>query len=311
MRSPHDVKVLLTGASGFIGSHVGAALTGAGYHLICLKRETSDLRRCAAYAREVDWIVIGSEGWRDRIIAAQPQAVAHCAWSGTTARDRDDWALQARNLVFFAELLQTVGDLSLQRFIALGSQAEYGVVHGRINELHPLRPVSAYGAAKVAAAAFLATFAGQRNLSYAWLRLFSVYGPGEGDQWFIPGLVKQFLEDRAPRLTGCEQRYDYLHVQDLAEGILAALRQPDGVGVFNLGSNTSTPLKTIVRLVQRFIAKGVEPEFGALPYRANQSMHLEGDSSKFYETFSFAPRIALAEGISEYMRQSLHQAATV
>jgi nucleoside-diphosphate-sugar epimerase len=310
MTRPSDAKVLLTGASGFIGSHVGAALANAGYQLICLKRHASDLRRCAAYADQATWIEAGSDGWRDQVIAARPQAVVHCAWSGTTAKERNDWALQARNFDTLAELLQTAADLPLQRFIALGSQAEYGPIRGRVTELQPLRPNTAYGATKVAAAVLLETFAGQRDLSYAWLRLFSIYGPGEGDQWFIPSLVKQFRAGLAPQLTGCEQRYDYLHVQDLAAGIVAALRQTEGIGAFNLTSNASEPLRNVVSLVQRFSGAKVVPQFGALPYRPNQSMHLEGDSTKFYQAFSFAPRITLEEGIRDYVEQSLREPAT-
>lgn len=298
-----EMKVLLTGASGFIGSHVGATLADAGHQLICLKRRTSNLRRCAAFRDRAVWVDADAAGWKEQIISQRPQAVIHCSWSGVMAAERNDWKLQTQNLDLFSDLLLIAEAVKPIRFIALGSQAEYGPISGRVSEQHPLAPNTAYAAAKLSCLTFLETCARQNQISHAWLRLFSVYGPGEGGQWFIPGLIRQFREGKAPQLTGCEQRYDYLHVRDLAAGILAALRQPEAVGVFNLGSNTSVPLKTVVQLVRQFSGSKAEPLFGALPYRPQQSMHIEGDSSKFNRAFAFAPRISLEEGLRDYVNQ--------
>ncbi len=303
MTPPPHKKVLLTGANGFIGSRIGAALASAGHRLICVKRKNSDLRRWTAWTDQTIWVDLETDSWRSQIIAARPEAVVHCAWAGTTEGGRNDWTIQTRNLDFFSEVLQTVAGLPIRRIIGLGSQAEYGTIHGRINEQAQPRPLTAYGAAKAAAATFLDTFARQNKLSHAWLRLFSVYGPGEGHQWLIPSLINQFLEGQPPQLTECEQRYDYLHVDDLTRGALAALAQPEHQGVFNLSSNTSVPLRTIVQLVRDLSGSRVVPEYGALPYRPGQSMHLEGDSSKFFKAFSFVPLIAMEEGIRDYVRQ--------
>lgn len=98
-------------------------------------------------------------------------------------------------------------------------------------------------------------------------------------------------------MTGCEQRYDYLHVQDLALGILAVLRHSEQGGVFNLSSNASVPLKQLVQRLKEYTGCVAEPAFGALPYRSGQSMRLEGDSTRFYETFAFRPQISLDEGL--------------
>lgn len=108
----------------------------------------------------------------------------------------------------------------------------------------------------------------------------------------------------APRLTGCEQRCDYLHVHDLASAVLAVLRQPGKHGVFNLGSNTSLPLKQIVELIREYTGCRVAPVFGALPYRPGQSMHLEGDSTRFYETFTFRPQVTIIKGLRQLVAET-------
>ncbi len=293
------MKILLTGATGFIGSNVGAALAGVGHQLICLKRSTSSLRRCQEYERDVVWLDSDLPGWQSKVTSLQPEAIVHCGWAGVTSAERDDWVVQAKNVDVFVDLLKIAADSGTNRFIALGSQAEYGTFNGRIDESFPTRPNSAYGAAKLACLTFLETFARQSNVSYAWLRIFSVYGPGEGGQWLIPSLVRQFQEGKAPKLTGCEQRYDYLHVSDLAEAILAALGKIECSGIYNVGSNSSVPLREVVEKVQQFTGSSVPAVFGALPYRPNQSMHMEGDSSRFYRAFGFAPRIPLNEGFRQ------------
>lgn len=297
------MKILLTGATGFIGSHAGAALVDGGHQLICLKRSTSNLSRCKTYEREVVWLDSDSAGWQQKAASLKPEVIVHCAWSGVTAAERDDWAVQSKNVNAFVDLLKIAAESGTKRIVALGSQAEYGTFNGRIDETYEPKPNTAYAAAKLACLTFLETFARQKNISHAWLRLFSVYGPGEGDQWLIPSLLRQFREGKAPQLTGCEQRYDYMHVNDLAVAIVAAVKRTEASGVFNLTSNSSVPLRQVVEKVHRFAGSKVAPVFGALPYRPNQSMHMEGDSTKFNQTFAFAPRISLDEGLRQLAEQ--------
>jgi nucleoside-diphosphate-sugar epimerase len=297
-------KVLLTGSTGFIGSHIGRALVEAGYPTLCLKRKTSKLDRCAGFHERVIWIDRDAPDWSQAVIAAKPQAVIHCAWAGITAAGRDDWNVQVENVVFFLELMLAAGAAGVKQFIAFGSQAEYGPIEGRVNENQPCRPSTAYGSTKLACLTLLEAFTRSRQMTYAWLRLFSIYGPGEGPQWFIPGLIRQLKSGQPPQLTACEQRYDYLHVHDLASAVLAVLRHPDKSGVFNVSSNTSLPLKQVVQLIQKYAAAKVEPVFGASPNRPGQSMHLEGDSTRFSETFAFKPQIALAEGLRQLVEES-------
>jgi nucleoside-diphosphate-sugar epimerase len=299
------MNIFVTGGTGFIGSHVCRTLIQAGHSVICLKRKTSKLDRCRDFRERVQWVDHGSTEWTQVVIASKPGVLIHCAWAGVTAAERDDWKIQGDNIAFFLELMRAAEAAGAKQFIALGSQAEYGFIQGRVNEEHPCRPATAYGIAKLACLALLEGFVRQRQMSHAWLRLFSIYGPGEGSQWFIPSLVRQMKAGDAPQLTGCEQRYDYLHVHDLASAILAVVQQPGKSGVFNLGSNTSLPLKQVVQLVKKYAGCRVEPVFGALPYRPGQSLHLEGDSTRFHETFAFTPQVAIDEGLRKLFEETL------
>jgi len=299
------MKIFVTGGTGFIGSHIVRAVVAAGHEVIALRREKSNLTRCADFLNQVTWLNHDDPDWTSRAIAGKPAAIIHSAWAGVTAAERADWKLQAANLALFTDLLQIADNVKLQHFIALGSQAEYGCINGRVNEDYPCRPDTAYGATKLACLAMLEGFARQKKLAYVWLRLFSIYGPGEDEQWFISSLIRQMKLGRSPQLSGCEQRYDYLHVHDLAAGLLAVLRQPEKSGVFNLSSNASLPLKQVVELIKEFTGSRTEPAFGALPYRSGQSMHMEGDSTRFNQAFAFQPQINIVEGLRKLVEEKL------
>jgi nucleoside-diphosphate-sugar epimerase len=298
------MKIFVTGGTGFIGSHICRALIQAGHSIICMKRKASSLDRCMDFRERVQWVDHDSAGWNQAITASKPQTMIHCAWAGVTSAERDDWNIQGENIIFFLELMRITEAAGAKQFIGFGSQAEYGFIQGRVNEENPCRPSTAYGIAKLTCLTLLEGFARQRQMSHAWLRLFSIYGPGEGSQWFIPNLIRQMKAGQSPRLTGCEQRYDYLHVRDLASAVLAVLRQPGKSGVFNLSSNVSLPLKQLVELVREYAGGRMAPVFGALPYRSGQSMHMEGDSTRFYETFAFTPQVTMVEGLRELVKEA-------
>jgi nucleoside-diphosphate-sugar epimerase len=298
------MKIFVTGGTGFIGSHLLRALVAAGHTVAALRREKSNLDRCMDFAGRVTWINQNDAGWTQQVIAGKPVVIIHAAWAGVTAAGRADWQLQSANLALFADLLHIAGHVPLGQFIALGSQAEYGPINGRVDETHPCQPDTAYGATKLACLALLEGFARQKRLDYVWLRLFSIYGPGEGDTWFITSLIKQMRQGQSPQLSGCEQRYDYLHVQDLASGILAVLQRPGRSGVYNLGSNTSVPLKQVVQLIREYTGCVAEPAFGALPYRPGQSMRMEGDSTRFNQTFAFQPQTNIVKGLRQLVTET-------
>ncbi|MBL7372666.1 NAD-dependent epimerase/dehydratase family protein, partial [Escherichia coli] len=108
-------------------------------------------------------------------------------------------------------------------FVGMGSQAEYGPVSARLDETVPTRPTTVYGAAKLSTALMLERLAEADGLSFAWLRLFSSYGPKDDLSWLIPYMARRLLAGERPALTPGEQIWDYIYVEDAAAAVAAAL----------------------------------------------------------------------------------------
>ena len=215
---------------------------------------------------------------------------------GVGGHERNEAFQITDNLPAVIEAVELAAAAGCRQWIGLGSQAEYGNQNRRMDEGAPLRPTTLYGKAKLAAGVAALALCEARQMAGAWLRVFSTYGPDDAPHWFIPYVIQELLAGRAPKLTQCEQLWDYLYVTDAARAV-AATANGKTAGVFNLGSGSAHPLKEYVEAIRRELGSLAEPAYGAVPYRPDQVMHLEADISRLTKVADWQPQISLAEGI--------------
>jgi nucleoside-diphosphate-sugar epimerase len=283
-----DRRVFVTGAAGFIGSHITEQLLEEGFEVMALKKNSSNLWRCEGFIHSIHWIA--GEDWKEQVIEFKPDTIIHLAWNGISPIDREDFEKQFFNLQLLFDLIEIAKIVSLKKFIAFGSQAEYGSIEGRISESTQPAPINAYGVAKLAAQKSLEISCAKSGIHWYWLRIYSIFGPKEDVNWFIPMIVTKLLKDEECKLTGCEQLYDYLYVKDLAKMVLTIINKGENYsGVYNLSSNHSKSLKSIVSEINEIIKSKSIISFGAVPYRQNQSMHMEANSERYNKTFGEHP----------------------
>jgi nucleoside-diphosphate-sugar epimerase len=279
-------RVVLTGATGFIGSYLAEELVAQGYEVIALRRSQSNTWRVAAVEAQLTWINTDNSHWEQQLQALQPEYLVHSAWLGVGVGQRDDWQSQLSNLTFTMQLLQALSQGPLKKVVVLGSQAEYGAFEGRIDESHSTLPTAAYGAVKIATLQLVRAYCEAHSLEWYWLRVFAVFGPREDAHWFVSFVAANLLRQQPPDLTDCEQRYDYLFVPDLARAIVQTLPAAPGLsGVYNIGSNHATGLREIVDTLRKLTNSASGANYGALPYRPGQVMYMEGNSDKFERVF--------------------------
>ncbi len=287
--------VVVTGAAGFIGRRVVAHLAGAGVDIIALDR-VSDPGGWPAgveYRKlDLDREMPGLKGnWM----------LVHLAWS----LDRGDADSQQESLRTFARLL---GQEGLAGVVGLGSAEEYGELEGRLSEdMAPGLKLSAYGKAKHEACQALEawTRAGHRAV---WLRPFLVYGPGQGGNMVIPYALRCARERKPAEFSEGFQFRDFIHVDDVAEGIAqAALRlgKNGAFSVCNLGRGEPVRLREVLERIAKKTGSQALFRFGAKPMRAGEPEEQYADVSAAAARLGWRARISWKKGIDALCREAV------
>jgi nucleoside-diphosphate-sugar epimerase len=306
--------ILITGITGFLGSHLGKLLIENNYQVIATRRTVSNLKNCVEYQEQIEWINIDEDNWKEQIIALQPKTILHVAWIGVSAIDRDDWKQQSKNLFFLQDVLYIAKQSDTQKIIGLGSQAEYGFIDAVVSEPHPLKPTTAYGAVKIISSQLLKNFCVDHNIKWYWLRVFSVFGEKEGTGSLLPDVIQTIAAKQVKKMafTPGEQQYAYLYIKDFINAIKKVIvNQNNSCGVYNISSTQPTSLKMITTFIRDIIDPDFILEFGSLPYRQNQSMLIAGDVTLFNKVFGCLEETNFEEGIKNtinyYTSKSLNE----
>lgn len=294
------MRALVTGATGFIGSYLVARLVRDGADVAVLLRPGTDawrIRELLPRVTRLDADLSELAAAEPSVASFAPDTVFHLAWHGVGNAAHHDIAQIDANLHPTLELVRLAGRIGCRTWIGLGSQAEYGPANCRLNETAPTQPVTTYGVAKLCAGLLAERLATENEMRFAWLRVFSTYGPKDNPGWLLPYLIRTLLRGETPELTRCEQQWDYLYVEDAAEALCHVANTPAARGVFNLGSGRTVSLRSVVERVRDLIDPRLSLGFGAQPYRPNQVMHLEADVTRLQSVTGWTARTPLEDGL--------------
>lgn len=295
------MRVFVTGAGGFIGSHIVKALLAQKHKVAVLRRPGSNPKRLANLP--IEYIDVQSQVGKldsleqNKLSEFMPDVVIHAGWVGVGNSQRND-PIQLENIELTSNILRASNLAGAQHFIGFGSQAEYGRCEGSINENQSLSPTTLYGAAKSAAGIIARVESELSKMEYTWVRVFSTYGPGDEPYWMVQDVARQLLLGKSPSLTPGTQLWDYLYVEDAAEAIVSIVELKSGLGVINLGSGTTSTIRNIVEMMRDIANPDVEINFGAVGFRDDQVMHLEADISKLSQATGWKPRVSLKDGLT-------------
>ncbi|WP_214071528.1 NAD(P)-dependent oxidoreductase [Mucilaginibacter sp. dw_454] len=278
-------RVFITGITGFLGSNIGRYLIEDGHTVAAIYRGTSSKKLCAGFEDQIDWILQDESNWTEKAEKFSPEIIIHSAWLGVSHLERNIWDKQLENIEFVKQLLLIAKSADTKKVIALGSQAEYGMFEGCVAESHQLKPTEAYGSVKIVCSELLKQFCNSNNIDWYWLRLFSVFGSGESENWLIPTLINKLLTSNYMDLTPGEQKYAYLYADDLGRAINNIIVNKGKSGVYNISAKQPVSLKNLVTTIRDQVNPKFELHFGKLEYRENQAMHIQGDVTKFIEAF--------------------------
>lgn len=292
------MRVLLTGATGFIGSHVARALVREGYEVFALIRQGSDPWRIQDLLPSLQVVpcdVIAADELDASIDRIRPELCLHLAWYAQPGVYLTS-ALNIQHLEASLSLATHLAKAGCKRLVVAGTCAEYDQSLGYLSETSALRPTTLYAACKVALHVALSHLATTTEMEVAWPRIFYVYGPLEDEQRLIPAVIGPVLRNQPTRLTAGEQIRDYLHVEDVADALLA-VAQSSLTGPVNVGSGVPVTVRDMALRIGAILGRPELVRLGDLPYRPGDPMFVCANTRRLVESTGWTPRYTLDEGL--------------
>jgi nucleoside-diphosphate-sugar epimerase len=296
-------RVLVTGASGFIGSHLVRRLLrdGARVHALSSSVSSDMPVRLAEVAGDIDVVEanVNDLSSLEHVAATvAPELVIHLAAFTHVGKSfyRVDENIQT-NINGTVNLLKALGG-RYERFVYVGTGDVYGDAPLPFREDGPVSPVSPYAVSKYAAERFCRMFHQTNGWPIVCLRPFNAYGPGQSGDRIISEIILTGLQRKPLRMTEGRQTRDFTYVDDVAEAMARALIVPGIDGeVINVGRAEEVSIREVAQTVLDLLGNPIEPEFGALDYRPTEIWRMVGDGAKARTLLEWQPSVSLEEGV--------------
>ena len=303
-------RILFTGATGLIGRQVLSLLSQAGFevHGVATGGGVRDERGEAADWHEADLL---AEGVPAKIIRqVKPASLLHLAWSASPGAY--DSVVNREWLRASQELIREFYENGGARALVAGSCFEYEWSDGVCSEQRTSKkPNTVYGTCKNSLREFTEDLCRRENFSWAWGRIFFVYGPHEHPGRFVSSVILSLLKNQTAACTHGRQIRDYLHSRDVASGLIRLL-ESGFVGDCNIASGQAVTLKEIAETIAGRIGRDGLLRLGAKQAPAGEPPAILADVTRLKEQVGWQPAIGLAEGLEDtinWWRQELNISA--
>lgn len=288
---------ILTGAAGFTGINLVETLIKHEYKVIALVRPGSlHNKRLNGFPNveiyELNTMDIG--GFDHTRIKGD--IFFHLAWHG----ERDDSKEQLKNVEESVELLHLAKKIGCTRFIATGSQAEYGATSNIQYETTTLNPFSAYGDAKVRACDETRRVSSEIGIEWIWGRIFSLIGEYEPKNRLFPMMIEALAANKELNVSSCEQNWDYLDVKDAAFALIKLSECGKTGEIYNIASGNYRPLKDFVEEAKQILESSSKIIYGN---RVEPFVSLQPAVEKIVIHTGWIPLTPFEESVKAYSLQ--------
>ncbi|WP_158660410.1 NAD-dependent epimerase/dehydratase family protein [Paraburkholderia terrae] len=293
------MRVILTGASGFVGTRLAHALVSANVGVV-------NVGRHSCLVPGVENVLVPALA-PEHLAASLPSGfdgLIHLAAAGVKPSDRDVSTVTGVNSTLMPYLVSLASQRGIKAVVTVGSSAEYSAIgaHGPLDEESQLETHKLYGASKAAGGILALATGAASNVPVAVVRLFNVYGPGEAAHRLLPSLAAGLRAGQPVKLSAGTQIRDFVYVDDASNGLIAVLNAlisgqlPSGA--FNLATGVGQTVADFAR--QACEALGAAPELlqlGVLPMRPDDLPYVVGNPGKLQAACGWHTSTSLSEGI--------------
>lgn len=296
-------SAVVTGATGMLGATLIRNLLEKGIYVTAVVRPGSEKRsNLPAGAERLRTVECELSSLNALTVREKADAFFHFAWEGTYGEPRNDASLQERNVDATLDAIRLAKKLGAKVFIGAGSQAEYGPSEEILTPETACHPDTEYGRAKLKACLYGSSLSRTLGLDFIWTRILSVYGPFDNPNTLIQSAIRALLNTGRFAATKGEQIWDYLYSEDAAEWFYRLSKYGRSREVYLLSGGESKTLRSYLETVRECVRPDGEVEFGALPYREHQVMHLSGEIEKTVQDTKYSPKTEFSEGIAKTMQ---------
>lgn len=312
-------RTLVTGAAGFLGANLVAALAARGTPVTALVRARSDLGRLRRLAPGVQPVAcdLDDRDRLDRLFAdAAPETVYHLAGDTGTRHFDGDWGVVDRALAANVAGAMNVARAALRsgsvrRVIRTGGLEEYGDVAEPADEARREAPTSPYSASQVTVTHWFGMLQAQTDVMLVTLRPALVHGPGQGSGFMVPALIAALMAGGRFAMGDGRQRRDLLHVDDMVRAFLLAGEGPDlGGAVINISTGLPVPMARVAEWLAARLGAADRLDIGARPPRPRDLPLVSGRNALAAARLGWRPEVTLEDGLERtlaWYRTRAHQ----
>lgn len=292
-------KILITGATGFVGRNLVPALKADGLdsmRLCLLSRDKAKAEELFGACGVIQHIGLDQSDYKTMVRQFNPDIVLHLA-SFLTSKDDEESILRLidANIGFGTQLLDALTGTDVSYFINTGSFAEYRMGKGVKSS------ASLYAATKTAFRSILDYYSAK--LGFTWINVipYTIYGHGDTQKKVLDYIISA-LDAREPvKMSGGEQILDFIHVSDVEAFLLLLIKEinkfKDSGVEFHLGTGKGTSIRSLAKVVEEIFGQKANISWGALDYRPLDIMYAVADILPLQKMLDWTPVVTLEEGI--------------
>lgn len=257
-------KVIITGASGFIGKALTKKLLDEGITVFAVVRNKLKLTDFAHYdnLKIIECEMNNYKTLNEKISNKNFDVFFHLAWDGMSGKDLSDYTKQISNILFTADAITAAKGLKAKKFVFTNSVNYYEVENYLVNRIYNVRPASIYGASKYFSEFINQILTEQDKIEYNSILLGKAFGIGDNSQTLPNFFITSLLKGECPDLVKGDYLYDWIFIDDVVDGIIAVAKNGKNRKMYYVGHRKIDLLKNILINVRNIIAPNIKLKLG-------------------------------------------------